>query len=225
MTKRAMVVFGGWKGHEPDLVAKLFESILKDYGFGVEMSETLDSLKDLEKLKQLNLIVPVWTMGSITGEQESALLKAVEAGVGIGGCHGGMCDSFRNNTGYQWMTGGQWVAHPGNDGTKYTVKITDPNHFITRGMSDFEVSSEQYYMHIDPAIKVQAVTRFPVADGPHSPNGPVDMPQVWTKYYGQGRVFYCALGHKADVLQKPEPKRICARGLLWAAKAEELAKD
>src|SRR5207244_969598 len=108
-----------------------------------------------ENLQKYNLIVPVWTMGSITGDQERNLLNAVKSGVGIGGCHGGMCDSFRNNTEYQWMTGGQWVAHPGNDGVEYTVDIRDPDHFITQGVPDvFTVKSEQYYLHVDPAVRV-----------------------------------------------------------------------
>ena len=45
-----------------------------------------------------------------------------------------------------------------------------------------------------------ATTRFPVADGPHAPNGPVEMPVLWTKLYGKGRVFYDALGHTAKVV-------------------------
>jgi type 1 glutamine amidotransferase len=159
-------------------------------------------------------------MGTIIWEQLSPLLDAVKSGVGIGGCHGGMCDSFRDATEYQFMTGGQWVAHPGNDGVEYTVHITDPNHYITQGSSDFQVKSEQYYMHTDPANRVLATTRFPVADGPHVPNGAVDMPVVWTKYYGQGRVFYCSLGHVAGVVRQPETLRLMTRGLRWAAKAE-----
>jgi type 1 glutamine amidotransferase len=135
-----------------------------------------------------------------------------------------MCDAFRDATEYQFMTGGQWVAHPGNDGVDYTVRITDPEHFITAGSpAEFAVTSEQYYMHTDPANKVLAVTRFPTVDGPHVPNGPVDMPVVWTKFYGQGRVFYCSLGHHADVVAQPEVLRLCLRGTLWAARAEKLA--
>jgi type 1 glutamine amidotransferase len=120
------------------------------------------------------------------------------------------------------MTGGQWVAHPGNDGVAYTVRITDPEHFITAGSHDFGVRSEQYYMHIDPANNVLATTRFPTADGPHVPNGAIDMPVVWTKYYGRGRVFYCSLGHNANVVAQPEVLRLCLRGTLGASAAENL---
>ena len=152
------------------------------------------------------------------------MLEAVKSGVGIGGCHGGMCDSFRNNTEYQFMTGGQWVSHPGNDGTEYTVDVIDPDHFITQGSpASFPVKSEQYYMHVDPAIRVLATTRFPVADGPHIKNGAFDMPVVWTKYYGAGRVFYSSLGHQADIVAQPDPLRLLTRGLLWAAHAEDAA--
>ncbi len=222
--KKALIVWGGWDGHEPKEVAQIFRQALTDHGFSVEVSETLDSLKDGQHLAGLDLIVPVWTMGSITSEQLDPLLEAVKSGVGIAGCHGGMCDSFRDATEYQFMTGGQWVAHPGNDGVDYTVRITDPEHFITQGVpTQFAVKSEQYYMHVDPAVKVLAVTRFPTADGPHAANGEFDMPIVWTKFYGKGRVAYNSLGHHADIVAMPETLRLCTRGLLWAAHAEDRA--
>lgn len=218
MSRKALIVWGGWDGHQPELVARIFEKALQNNDFNVEVSNSLDAFLDAEKLAALNLIIPVYTMSTITREQLDPLLNAVRGGVGIGGCHGGMCDSFRLETEYQFMTGGQWVAHPGNDGTKYRVNITDREHEITRGIDDFDVCSEQYYLHVDPAVKVLATTRFPVADGPHVPNGEVDMPTVWTKYYGKGRVFYTALGHQANIIEMPPVLEICTRGLLWAAR-------
>jgi type 1 glutamine amidotransferase len=129
-----------------------------------------------------------------------------------------MCDAFRNSTDWQFMTGGQWVAHPGNDGTEYTVHICHGSSPITEGLSDFTIVSEQYYLHVDPAIEVLATTRFPVADGPHVSNKPVDMPVAWTKYWGRGRVFYCSLGHRDNVFEKyPEASLLMERGMLWAA--------
>lgn len=223
MVRKALIVWGGWEGHEPQQVAEIVNEVLLKHGFQTEVSHTLDSFLDVEKLKQLHLIVPIWTMGHITNEQLNGVCEAVRSGVGIGGCHGGMCDSFREATEWQFMTGGQWVAHPGNDGVRYTVRPTQPNHFIMQGTNEFEVCSEQYYMHVDPANNVLAVTRFPVADGPHVTNGEVDMPVVWTKRYGQGRVFYSSLGHVAAVVRQPDPLRILTRGLLWAAHAEDAA--
>ena len=157
-------------------------------------------------------------MGTITPEQLNPLLAAVKGGVGIAGCHGGMCDSFRMETEYQFMTGGQWVSHPGDSGVHYTVDIRVPDHFITNGSPNmFNVVSEQYYMHVDPAVHVLATTRFPVADGPHLRNGVVDMPVVWTKWYGNGRVSYNGLGHDTTVVSQPEVLRLLERGCLWAA--------
>lgn len=225
MNRKALIIWGGWDGHEPQPVAEIIGDELTARGFDVEVSDSLDSFKDVENLMSLNLIVPVWTMGKITAEQLNPLAAAVKAGVGIGGCHGGMCDSFRDAPEWQFITGGQWVAHPGNSGVTYTVKITDSDHFITRGTSDFQVTSEQYYMHTDPANKVLATTRFPApgTNGPHVTNGEIDMPVVWTKMYGQGRVFYSSLGHNAATVREPDPLRILVRGLLWAARAEDMA--
>lgn len=218
MTRKALIVGGGWDGHQPEIVAKLFAKMLREDGFEVEVSGSLDSFADERKLLGLNLIVPHWTMGSIKPEQVNPVLRAVQAGVGIAGCHGGMCDAFRDCTDWHFMTGGQWVAHPGNDGVRYTVHVTDPDHEITRGISDFQVASEQYYMHVDPAVKVLATTQFPVADGPHVPNGPVPMPVIWTKLFGKGRVAYNSIGHTADVLEKEPVRTLIRRSFGWAAR-------
>lgn len=221
MAKSALIVWGGWDGHEPDKVADLFGEILRAEGFEVEISTTLDAFLDQDKVAAQNLLVPVWTMGEITHEQRSSVTRAVsEFGVGIAGCHGGMCDAFRMDTEWQFMTGGQWVAHPGNDGVKYLVKIDRSNpHPITDGLPDFEVVSEQYYLHTDPTNNVLAYTEFPTpgVDGPHVGN-PGQMPQVWTRLYGKGKVFYTAIGHHRDTLEPATPRELVRRGLLWAAK-------
>ena len=220
-TKKALIVWGGWDGHEPKKVADLFFEILTGEGFDVEVSDTLDAFKDADKLASLSLIVPIWTMGEISNDQRDPVVRAVrDHGVGLAGCHGGMCDSFRNDTDWQFMTGGQWVAHPGNDGVNYKVcfdaAVSSP---ISDGLANFDVSSEQYYMHTDPGNTVLAYTEFPASgvDGPHTAN-PCKMPVVWTKMFGSGRVFYNSLGHHADVLETGTARELMRRGFNWAAK-------
>jgi type 1 glutamine amidotransferase len=216
--KSALIVRGGWDGHEPVQVSELFASILRSRGFRVEISESLDAFLDGDELSKLDLIVPVWTMGAITDEQLKGVLRAVEGGVGLAGCHGGMCDAFRASCDWQFMTGGQWVAHPGNDGVEYKVRVIAGSSPIVEGIEDFELTSEQYYLHVDPAVRILATTDFPVAEGPHSPNGRVSMPVAWTKYWGRGRVFYSSLGHHADVFDVAPARLMVERGLAWAAK-------
>jgi type 1 glutamine amidotransferase len=216
--RRALIFWGGWDGHQPEQVARILARVLEEEHFRVDVRDSMSALDDRQMLMRLGLIVPVWTMGKISPQQLENVCAAVMSGVGIGGCHGGMCDSFREATEWQFMTGGQWVAHPGNEGTRYLVNIRDHQHSITRDIPDFEISSEQYYMHVDPAVKVLATTRFPVADGPHVANGPVDMPVVWTKTYGSGRVFYDSLGHQAGIVESEPNLTIMRRGLLWAAR-------
>jgi type 1 glutamine amidotransferase len=220
MKRKALIVQGGWDGHEPVQVSEIFKRVLSEENFDVEVSDTLDAFLDVQKLLSLHLIVPAWTMGSITGEQVRPVLDAVAAGVGLAGCHGGMCDAFRECVDWQFMTGGQWVAHPGNDGTEYIVSIKRGSSPIVEGIDDFKVKSEQYYVHVDPANEVLATTRFPVADGPHASNGQVDVPVVWTKRWGKGKVFYSSLGHHADIFDIEPALTIMRRGFLWAAKAE-----
>ncbi|WP_449539720.1 ThuA domain-containing protein [Ferdinandcohnia sp. Marseille-Q9671] len=223
MQKKALIVWGGWDGHEPEQVASIFKNILEEENFEVEISNSLETYADSEKLQTLDLLVPHWTMGEIEKKYVLNISNAVANGVGIAGCHGGMCDSFRKNVDWQFMTGGNWVAHPGNDGVEYMVNIKKSSSPLLEGLSDFKVVSEQYYLHVDPAVEVLATTRFPVVDGPHSTNNAVDMPVVWTKRWGQGRVFYNSLGHHADIIEMPEVSLIMRRGFLWAADGKQHA--
>ncbi|GJM79484.1 ThuA domain-containing protein [Paenibacillus timonensis] len=223
--KKALIVWGGWDGHEPEQVAGIFAGALREHAFEVEVSDTLEAYADAEKLLGLDLIVPVWTMGTIAQELVNNVSAAVQAGTGLAGCHGGMCDSFRNNVDWQFMTGGQWVAHPGNDGVDYKVEIIANSSPLVEGIEDFRVQTEQYYLHVDPAVEVLATTRFPVVDGPHRLNKPVDMPVVWTKRWGLGRVYYNSLGHHADIVDLPPVKEMMTRGMLWAAEGKRLALE
>lgn len=218
MAKRALVTWGGWMGHEPDKVAALFAGDLWAEGFEVEVTDSLACFDDLPALKALSLIVPIWTMSTVEQSRTKNVAEAVESGVGLAGCHGGMCDAFRNDVLWQFMTGAQWVAHPGNDGVDYRVRITDPANPLVAGIGDFDVKSEQYYLHVDPAVKVHAVTDFPLVDGPHAANGPVAMPVAFTKLWGKGRVYYNALGHQANVIDHGAPREMLRRGMLWAAR-------
>jgi type 1 glutamine amidotransferase len=213
--KTALIVWGGWEGHEPKQCVDIFAPWLESQGFKVEISHTLDSYLDYEKLKTLDLIVHVFTMATITPEQEKGLLEAVTSGVGLAGWHGGLADSFRSNTEYQFMVGGQWVAHPGGV-IDYDVDITKPNDPIVKGLKRrFHMKSEQYYMHVDPVDEVLATTTF---SGQYAPwTKGVVMPVVWKKHYGKGRVFYTSLGHVAADFNVPEAREIVKRGMLWAA--------
>lgn len=226
MSKTALIFRGGWDGHEPVPVSERFASLLRKNGYEVKISDDMEPLKDLDYLKTLNLIVACWTMGEIPGECRANVCEAVKCGVGLAGCHGGMCDAFRQDTEWQFMTGGQWVSHPGGDGTPYTVNICRGSSPIVEGLDDFHVESEQYYLHVDPAVEVLATTRFPVVKGCHSSNKPVDMPVAWTKFWGWGRVFYCSLGHHDDVFDKsPNAQTMMERGMLWAGEGKAFAGD
>jgi len=213
--KSALIVWGGWEGHEPKQCVDIFVPFLKERGFKVEVSNTLDSYLDEVKMSSQDLIVQAWTMGTIKQEQEAGLLKAIRNGVGIAGWHGGLADSFRNNTDYQFMVGGQWVAHPGGI-IDYEVNITDHDDPITKGLRDFKMKSEQYYLQVDPSNEVLAVTVFHGTDDVPWIKG-CTIPVVWKRTYGKGRVFYTSLGHVAKDFDVPEAKEIVKRGMLWAS--------
>lgn len=216
MAKKAIMVWGGWEGHEPKQCVDIFAPILEEEGFAVTISDTLDTYKDRDLMAEQDLVVPAWTMGQIEGEQEQGLLAAVDRGTGIAGWHGCMADSFRNNTTYQFMVGGQFVSHP--DGIiDYTVNIAAPDDPIVAGLDDFQMHSEQYYMHTDPGNQVLATTTVEGRQSAPWVNGTV-MPVVWKRAWGAGRVFYSSLGHVARDFEVPEAREIQRRGMLWASR-------
>ena len=223
-TKSALMVWGGWEGHVPDEATALFAPWLEDQGYDVEVSDTLTAYEDLDRLKALDLMVPVWSHGTITQDQEHNLLEAIRLGVGVAGWHGCMADSFRMSTDYQFMVGGQWVAHPGGF-IDYEVNILDTGDPITAGIRDFTLHTEQYYMHVDPNNEVLATTTFD-GDRPVGGRSTHDypwirgtvMPVVWKRMWGKGRVFYSSIGHKIEDLLVPEANTLIKRGMLWASR-------
>ena len=211
-TRRALVTRGGWEGHLPVEATDLFIPFLRENDFEVEVSDNLDSYLDLDGT---DLVLQCISMGEITGEQVKGLEAAVRAGTGLAGWHGGIVDSFRSNTDYQFMTGGQFISHPGGFvDHRIEVVSDDP---IVDGITHFDLHTEQYYVHADPTNNVLATTTFRA-----HPDFPwiagATMPAVWTRTWGEGRVFVCTPGHSLADLDVPEVRTIIERGLLWASK-------
>jgi type 1 glutamine amidotransferase len=212
--REALIVWGGWSGHEPEQCAAIIKTMLEEDGFKVYVENTTEAFAD-PSIKDLSLIVPIFTMSKIEKEEVSNLVAAVQGGVGLAGYHGGMGDAFREAVDYQFMVGGQWVAHPGNI-IDYRVDITRKDDPVMEGIDSFAYHSEQYYMHVDPSNEVLAITTF---NGDHASwiNG-VTMPVVWKRKHGEGRVFYSSLGHVASEFKVPQMNTILRRGMNWAAR-------
>jgi type 1 glutamine amidotransferase len=212
--REALIVWGGWSGHEPEQGAHIVAKMLEPHGFKVYIEHSTEAFAD-PAIADMSLIVPIITMSKIEKEEVENLTKAVRGGVGLAGYHGGMGDAFRDSVDYQFMCGGQWVAHPGNI-IDYRVDILDTGDPITEGISSFDYRSEQYYMHVDPSNLVLATTTFSGARAPWIEG--VKMPVVWKRKHGAGRVFYSSLGHVTSEFAVPEMRTILERGLLWAAR-------
>ena len=212
--KNILVVWGGWEGHKPELFVKHIEKWLIFEEANYKIHNGLEAYNSYEELIKYDLIIQSITMSKISKEQENNLLKAIKNGVGIGGAHGGLTDSFRESTNYQFMVGGQWVDHPGGE-VNFKVKMLKDE--LTKGLNDFEIKTEQYYMHYDPNIKVIANTKFndkyyPWIDG-------VVMPVAWKKEYGNGKVFYVSIGHDPDeFINEENAWKLLTRGLKWATR-------
>ncbi|MFO1144231.1 MAG: ThuA domain-containing protein [Amaricoccus sp.] len=211
--RKALIAWGGWEGHEPRAGAARVADLLAEDGFEVTTAEGSAAFADPD-LAGYSLIVPILTMSTIGKDELASLTAAVKGGVGLGGYHGGIADAFRNDPEYQFMVGGQWVAHPGNI-IDYRVDVTRPDDPVMAGIASFPYRSEQYYLHVDPRVEVLATTTF---TGEHADwiDGTV-MPVVWKTRYGRGRVFFSSLGHVASEFDVPEMSTILRRGLAWAA--------
>lgn len=216
MAKQAFITWGGWNGHQPELTTQILTNVLEDEGYHVQTANSLELLEDEKFLADQDLIIPNWTMSQITPPQERGLLSAVKAGSGCAGWHGGMGDSFRNNVEYQFMVGGQFICHPGGV-IDYEVNLISDDPIVS-GLNTFKMKSEQYFMHVDPSNEVLATTTFSGAHWNIDWVKGVEMPVCWKKMYGEGKVFYSALGHVASDFDVPEVKEIIRRGALWATR-------
>ena len=230
--KKVVYVWGGWKNHHPEKTVDLFVPWLRSEGAIVEVFNTLEVYADAAVMEQADLIIQQWTMGEMTKNESKGLQKAILNGTGMAGWHGGTGDSFRGNLNYQYMIGGQFVSHPGGK-SEFTVKIIDRKDPITKGLKDFYVkNTEQYYMLMDPNVKVLATSKYTKASylkkGSKKSENVVTgsvVPVVWKKNFGKGRIFYNSLGHNIEDFDVPVLMEIHKRGIRWAAESKYKAKE
>ncbi len=215
------MVRGGWEGHAPVETTDLFLPFLREHGYDVTIEDSLEVYADEKLMAGTDLVLQCWTMGEILPDELRGLRTAVARGTGLAGWHGGIVDSFRVATDYVQLTGGQFVAHPG-DIVPHTVEIVPEraDHPIVAGIEQIELRSEQYWMATDPLIDVLATTT--ISPGPQDPwPAPVTSPAVWTRSWGAGRVFVCTPGHQTADLEIPEIRAIVERGMLWATRTDD----
>lgn len=215
MGKNVLIVYGGWNGHQPEYFANKISDWLKTQNANVFISDSTSIYTNGKLMNKLDLIIQHITMSEITDDQLNGLIKAVANGTGLAGCHGGLADSFRDNTEYQYMVGGQFVKHPGGE-VNYKVTIENKKDPITKGINDFKIFSEQYYMHVDPALEILASTKFSGENDPWIKGAIV--PVVWKKKYGKGKIFYNSIGHSKNTFEIPEVWNLITRGISWASK-------
>jgi len=228
--KTALVVRGGWDGHQPVEATELFIPFLEQNGFAVRVEESPAVYADRDAMAGVDLIVQANTMNTIEKEEFEGLRAAVESGTGLAGWHGGIADSYRNNSDYLQMIGGQFASHPGKQPDERTGEQSDnymphriemtsaaAEHPITQGIADFELVTEQYWVLHDDYNDVLATTTQAVR--PWDPwNRPVTSPAIWTRQWGAGRIFVSTPGHRVEILQDTNVRTIIERGLLWAAR-------
>jgi type 1 glutamine amidotransferase len=216
--KRALVVRGGWEGHVPVPASDRYAQVLGESGFEVTLSDSLDSYLDEAQLAATDLVVQCWTMGTMSSRQADGLSRAVRSGTGFAGWHGGIIDAFRGEPLYSLVTGGQFVYHPRGFVTYQVRLVADrAEHPVLAGVEAFTITTEQYYVQVDPGIDVLAVTDF-VADPAYPDLAGVVMPVTWTRRWGRGRVFVTTIGHSVSDLEVPQVDAMIRAGMAWAAR-------
>ena len=229
-TRRALIVRGGWDGHQPVEATELFIPFLEANGFSVRIEESPEIYADAAALAETDLIVQAMTMSTIESAQTAGLRAAVEAGTGLAGWHGGIADSYRNDSDYLQFIGAQFAAHPGKHPDERTgeqpdnyvphrisMTATAAAHPITQGIEDFELVTEQYWVLHDDYLDVLATTTQAVREWDPW-HREITSPAVWTRQWGKGRIFACTPGHRVEVLEHPNVRTIIERGMLWAAR-------
>jgi type 1 glutamine amidotransferase len=232
VSRRALVVRGGWDGHVPVAATELFIPFLEQEGFVVTVEESTEVYADEQRMAETDLIVQSVTMSTIAKEEFAGLERAVASGTGLAGWHGGIADSFRNTSDYLHLVGGQFATHPSkqpelvigdqsDNYLPYTVELTElgRQHPIMAGIDDFTLETEQYWVLHDDLIDVLATTTHP-APAWHPWHRPVTSPAVWTRLWGRGRIFVATPGHSVDVLSNENVNTIIRRGMLWASRTE-----
>ena len=234
--KNIIYVYGGMKGHSPKESVNLFVPILEKEGASVKVFDNFSVYEDEKLMNEADLIIQIFTDAftsdpKMNNEQFKGLQNALINGTGFAGWHGGLGDSSPNPL-YHFIVGGDFVSHPGElkemKTAKYEVKIYDSEDYITNGISDFKIfGSEQYYMMIDPNVKVLAVSEFKLNNW-HTNENEIKgsfMPVIWKKNYGKGRVFYSSIGHYLREFEIPEVLTMQMRGFRWASEGKYHLKE
>lgn len=229
-SKKALVVRGGWDGHQPIEATNLFIPYLEANGYAVQVEDSPAIYADAETMAEIDLIVQCYTMGTIEKDALAGLRAAIEAGTGFAGWHGGIADSYRNSADYLQLVGGQFACHPGkapeerigeqsDNYVPYRINFNEAaaDHPITTGLEDFDLVTEQYWVLSDQYIDVLATTTQAVRPWDQWTR-PITSPAIWTRQWGQGKIFICTPGHRVEVLEDPNVKTIIERGLLWASR-------
>lgn len=227
-SKTALVVRGGWEGHAPIAATELFIPFLEEQGYEVSVEDSPAVYADDERMQAIDLVVQSVTMSTIEKPELAGLIQAVRRGTGLAGWHGGIADSFRNSSNYLQLIGGQFATHPSKEHTvgdesdnflRYAVDLTEAGrqHPIMQGIEGFELETEQYWVLHDDLIDVLATTTHP-APAWHPWHRPMTSPVVWTRLWGEGRIFVATPGHSVDVLRDENVNTIIKRGMLWASR-------
>jgi len=216
-TKQVLVV-SVTKGFRHDVIPttdKLVDELARKSGkFTVDYVKTEQDMAQkmtAEALSKYDAVIFNNTTGDLPLPDREGFLAWIRSGKGFVGFHAAT-DTFPGFPGYIDMIGAQFKNH--YEQAEVEVLIQDPKHPATKHFTgSFRVKDEIYLVKNFYREKVHGLLWL----DKHPNFGlPGDYPIAWCKNYGKGRVFYASLGHRTDVVARPDIQQHYLGGILWA---------
>ncbi len=156
----------------------------------------------------------------VSDSQKADLLQFVRSGKGFAGVHSAT-DTFYSWPDYGQLIGARFNGHPWVQPVR--LDIEDPDHPAMAAVKPSLSIGEEIYQFRDFS---RLRSRVLMTVDPHSIDlsaagvnpGTEDFPSSWCHLYGQGRVFYTALGHFDDTWRDPRFQQLLWGGLLWVTR-------
>ncbi len=172
---------------------------------------TADSLRDYDALF-------FFTSGElpISDSQKADLLEFARSGKGFGGVHSAT-DTLYTWPEYGDLIGAYFNGHPWAQ--EAGVIVEDRDHFVTRGLeAQFRISDEFYQFRDFSRERVHVLIRLDTStvdlNAPGVARDDGDFALAWVRDYGNGRVFYCSLGHSDETWRDERYLRLLTNALL-----------
>jgi type 1 glutamine amidotransferase len=165
-----------------------------------------------QRLRNADAVVFANTSGEVPVPDRGAFLRFVHRGGAFIGTHSAS-DTLHSWPGYARLLGGEFLRHGAVQSGR--VNVVGRPHAVTRGLPRSFILTDEFY-EFDAFVPEHTRVLGRLAPESVGDEGGRDLPLVWARRYGKGRVFYNALGHLNETWRHRTFRRLVARGVAWA---------